>query len=124
MTSAAPLASAVDPALDWAADGWRSSRWGDAFVVLPASPLLERGTLGCRPAAMPTAVVVEPMVVDGLDLEGLPALECVAAPVLELPGVEGLRGELPPLALEHADPAPSLKPGLSRTSPLDDPGRC
>ena len=89
---------------------------------------------------MPTAVVVEQMVVDGLDLE-LPELPwarrrgvgtCfrrlllrgVQVEVLPEVEVEGLQGELPPLALEHVDPAPSLKPGPSRISPPDDPEHC
>ena len=78
------------------------------------------------------------MVVVGSDLEGvlalalpfraLPEVEGVLAlalpfQALPLPLVEGLQGELPPLALEHADPAPSLKLELARPSPPDGLGR-
>ena len=66
------------------------------------------------------------MVVDGLDLEGVPALALPQpevqkkVEVLEVPEIEGLLGgllgDLPPLALEHADPAPSVKPGLGQPS--------
>ena len=78
------------------------------------------------------AEVAVPMVVDGLDpgllpkVEGLPAVKVFyhgPPALLEGSLLLGLQGELPPLALEHVDPAPSLKPGLAQPSHPRDPER-
>ena len=107
-------------ALGWADDDWRSSR------------SLVRRTQQLPPEVRPTVAVAPSMVVDDLGQEllllpeGLP--EVLDGKPLNLRRflrvAEGLQGELPPLALEHADPAPSLKPALVPASPPGAPGHC